>query len=45
MSDYADLMTHLGHKIEIANYADQNVSIECVTCSDVLLDYEREGKR
>jgi hypothetical protein len=44
MSNYADLMTHLGHKIEVANYANQNVSIECVTCSDVLLDYEKEGE-
>jgi hypothetical protein len=41
MKDYADLMTHYGHSLEVANYGNVNAAIECVTCSEVLLDYER----
>ena len=44
MDNYAEVMVHYGHKLEVANYANQNAAIECVTCSQVLLDYEREGK-
>jgi hypothetical protein len=39
--DYARLVAHLGHQIEIANYADENVALECVDCSEVLIDYDK----
>ena len=46
-----DLAQHIGHEIECVAYGDQakdgeykgqypNVAIECVTCSEVLLDYD-----
>ena len=41
---YRDLLEHAGHKIVIATYGDpsepHNVAIECVTCSEVLLDFD-----
>ena len=41
---YADLRTHLGHRIECVGYGDagnpQNVSVECVDCYEVLLDFD-----
>ena len=43
MDSYADVMAHYGHNLEVANYANRNAAVECVTCSQVLIDYEREG--
>ena len=40
-NNYADLMRHLSHKLEVANYANRNAAIECVTCSEVLIDFEK----
>jgi hypothetical protein len=40
--NYTELMAHLGHQIELANYANENVAIECLECSEVLLDYDKE---
>jgi len=43
--DYASLKTHVGHKIECVTYGNpktaDNVAVECVTCHEVLLDYDR----
>jgi hypothetical protein len=39
---YTELMAHFGHRIELANYANENVAIECLECSEVLLDYDKE---
>ena len=39
-NSYNELNVHVGHKVQVSNYAEQNVSIECVTCSVVLADYE-----
>jgi hypothetical protein len=38
---YADLMRHVGHDIEIVYYGGKaaNVAIECITCNEVLLDF------
>ena len=41
MNNYVDIMEHFGHKLEVANYANRNAAIECVTCSQVLVDYEK----
>lgn len=47
--DFASLMKHNGHQLEITTYGDlppdgepDNVAIECLTCNEVLLDYDRE---
>lgn len=49
MSDFDELLRHQGHEIVIARYEAEgeavNVAIECETCYEVLLDYEREGER
>lgn len=42
VSTYAELSAHYGHKIEIANYADRNVAVECVDCYEVLVDFDSE---
>lgn len=38
-------MRHVGHEVEIACYGDreapQNVAVECITCNEVLVDYDR----
>jgi hypothetical protein len=34
---------HVGHDIEIVTYADRNLAIECVTCSEVLADIDFSG--
>lgn len=40
---YRELARHVGHEFECAEYADgANVSLECVTCYEVIVDYERE---
>jgi Lar family restriction alleviation protein len=39
---YSDLMEHVGHKIECVTYANgANVAVECLTCSTVLMDFDR----
>ena len=41
---YNDLVTHVGHKIVCVTYGDpaENVAIECETCNEVLMDFDRE---
>lgn len=43
---FEDLCAHLGHEIEIATYGQaepENVAIECMTCGEVLLDFDRDS--
>ena len=40
--NFNDLAQHNGHNIEVVIYAEQNASVECVDCYEVLLDYEKE---
>jgi hypothetical protein len=49
---YYNLEDHMGHKVVIAGYGKgqipENISIECVTCNEVLVDfdhpfYDRQG--
>lgn len=48
---YHDLLLHRGHEIEVATYGGKvvdgedfdppwNVAIECMTCGEVLLDFD-----
>ncbi len=39
-SNYEELEKHVGHKIVCVKYGEQNVSVECVGCNEVILDYE-----
>lgn len=42
-TNFKDLKNHLGHKIERVSYGDPicNVAVECITCGEVLLDYDK----
>lgn len=42
--NYEDLKEHIGHKIVCVSYGKsiENVAIECETCNEVLLDYDKE---
>ena len=44
---YKELKRHLGHKIVCVAYGGEDeepwsVALECETCNEVLLDYDRE---
>lgn len=41
---YEDISRHLGHNIEVAVYGEANAAVECVDCSEVLLDRDNEDK-
>ena len=45
VSNFKDLMSHVGHKIECVCYGDPpvNVSVECIKCAEVLIDYDLEA--
>ena len=45
--DYDQLRAHIGHRIVCVCYGvdgspPENVSLECETCNEVLLDFDRE---
>lgn len=40
--NFSDLMKHVGHKIECVTYGGINVAVECVTCGEVLFDFDEE---
>jgi hypothetical protein len=43
VATYDDLLTHIGHDIEVAVYGQSdNVALECVTCYEVLIDFDME---
>lgn len=43
-SNYAELLKHAGHKIQIVSFPRGvqilKVSLECVTCNKVLIEYD-----
>ena len=45
-NSFKELKRHIGHKIVCVTYGKpaQNVAVECETCNEVLLDFDREGK-
>lgn len=45
VSSYADLILHKGHRFECVIYGDQNdnVALECMTCNEVVIDYNKEN--
>lgn len=42
---FKKMLKHRGHKIECVTYGatDENCAIECVTCNEVIIDYELDG--
>lgn len=36
------LLNHVGHNVEIVTYADENVSLECEDCGEVITDFPIE---
>lgn len=46
VNSYKELLWHKGHKIVCVTYGeDGNVAIECETCNEVLLDYDKEESK
>lgn len=37
---YNKLKNHIGHAIDCVAYENQNISIECLDCNEVLIDYD-----
>ena len=45
MSNFDRVLSHLGHELEVAVYGDNvNVAIECLTCMEVVVDYNQEDE-
>ena len=42
VSCYDDLRRHVGHKFQCVVYGDENVALECVTCCEVIIDFDKE---
>lgn len=43
MSNFDRVLSHFGHELEVAVYGDnENVAIECLTCMEVVVDYNQE---
>lgn len=41
MSEFELLKNHVGHEIECVMYGDENISIECMDCSEVLYSIDK----
>ena len=42
VASYGDLANHLGHEFECVSYGEgENVALECVTCNEVMIDFDR----
>lgn len=46
--DYDILLDHVGHEFECVIYGTQaephNVSLECITCNEVMIDFDRNSE-
>jgi len=40
LNNWKDAKKHIGHKISCAIYGNENISVECETCQEVLMDFE-----
>jgi hypothetical protein len=40
-SCYQDLLRHVGHNVEVVEYAGLNVAVECTECNEILMDFDR----
>lgn len=37
--EYSLLEEHLGHSVEIARYGDEEITLECIDCFSVILEF------
>lgn len=48
ITNYDDLVQHVGHRVVVSQYGDNNdpvnVAIECEDCYEVLFDYEKRDR-
>lgn len=46
-NSFKELMKHRGHEIRVVSYGSpaENVSVECETCGEVLLDFDSDFER
>lgn len=47
VSNFDDLRIHRGHTIKVVTYGNpdpRNVAIECISCSEVLVSFDKEWK-
>ena len=42
IKNFKEAKKHLGHKIEIVMYAEENITIECKKCNEVLVEFQKE---
>ncbi len=41
IANYTELVTHVDHSVHVVQYgAHQNVAIECLTCMEILVDFD-----
>lgn len=47
VNNYTDLVRHAYHEIECVTYGEnnENVAVECVECSEVLIDYDADTSK
>ena len=43
VTNYKELKEHKGHKIVCVSYGNDNISIECEDCKEVLMDFDKNG--
>lgn len=39
INSYEELIEHSGHEIVVVTYGEENASLECEDCSEVLMDF------
>lgn len=44
VTTFEDLLDHVGHEFECVTYGEEpvNVALECVTCGEVMIDFDKE---
>lgn len=42
VDNYAELVAHVGHDIDVVTYSGENAAVECNDCALVLVDFDRE---
>ncbi len=50
VSNFLDLLPHVGHEIKVVTYGGKgihaaNVAIECMDCNEVLVDFDKNPDR
>lgn len=40
VANYEELAEHVGHELEVVKYGDENIVIECLDCSEILVSFD-----